>query len=118
MGQQKTILSRAIAAGGATLDAHTLAPSTQTSGYCVSEKGGIVVAKKSPLLSLSLAMMRLVARMRKAYLGLWVDAGKVYMDVTHIIHDRSEAMRFAKANSQLAIFDLSTGSSVYTSKEE
>lgn len=50
-----------------------------------------------------------------AYLGAWVYEGKVYLDVSRHESDLDQAIRLAKANDQLAIYDLATGNSIDTS---
>ncbi len=40
------------------------------------------------------------------YLGLWVDDGTVYIDVSQVLPDEQRALAIAAANQQLAIFDL------------
>ena len=40
------------------------------------------------------------------YIGGWVSEGRLYLDVSVHFADRSEAIDFAVANDQLAIFDL------------
>ena len=42
------------------------------------------------------------------YLGAWVQDGYVYLDVSVVVSDESEAMDVARQNQQRAIFNLST----------
>lgn len=47
------------------------------------------------------------------YLGGWAEDGKFYYDAVFIIQDREEAIRVGRENEQIAIFDLSTGETIY-----
>ena len=41
-----------------------------------------------------------------AFLGVWVDEGKVYMDVSVVVADKTEALVRAKTADQISVFDL------------
>lgn len=41
-----------------------------------------------------------------AFLGAWVDSGKVYFDISMRFENKNEALTVARDNAQLAIFDL------------
>lgn len=47
------------------------------------------------------------------YIGLWLDSGIMYIDISINILDRAEALEFAKYNKQLAIYDLVNNDSIY-----
>ena len=48
-----------------------------------------------------------------AFVGIWVDSGFTYVDISLHIVDYLEAVEFARENNQLAIFDLKKKESVY-----
>lgn len=48
-----------------------------------------------------------------AYLGGWIDADNVYLDISVNIPNIEDALNLARDNSQLAIYDLSNGESIY-----
>ena len=50
-----------------------------------------------------------------AHVGAWYDkeAGKWYLDVSHVTHSRTEAEHLAKANNQEAFYDLAKHETVY-----
>ena len=48
------------------------------------------------------------------YLGVWANAGALYVDVVEIHRDRAEAIAAGKANDQIAIFDLATETEIAT----
>jgi hypothetical protein len=47
------------------------------------------------------------------YLGAWIEAGLVYLDVCRGFSSKQKAMRLGKANGQKAIFDLTNGKTIY-----
>ena len=47
------------------------------------------------------------------YIGLWLDNGIMYVDISINIEDRAEALEFGKKNKQLAIYDLTNNDSIY-----
>ena len=47
-------------------------------------------------------------------LGAWMSEGMVYLDVTTVVSDESEAVRIAKSANQLAIFNLETFEEIAT----
>lgn len=48
------------------------------------------------------------------YLGGWVYKGNVYLDISRHTPDREEALRLARANKQLGIYDIGKGETVLT----
>lgn len=53
-----------------------------------------------------------------AYLGGWVDEGKVYLDISYNVKDREEALRMARKHDQLGIYDLNSGETIYTKEKK
>lgn len=47
------------------------------------------------------------------YIGLWLDSGIMYIDISINIIDKVEALEFGKYNKQLAIYDLVNNDSIY-----
>lgn len=47
------------------------------------------------------------------YLGAWVNNGKIYLDVVTIVRNLKVAIRLAKINKQLAIFDLDNQKEIF-----
>lgn len=50
---------------------------------------------------------------KNLYIGLWLDGGIMYVDISININDKIEALEFAKKNKQLAIYDLVNNDSIY-----
>ena len=48
-----------------------------------------------------------------AYFGAWLDGSKVYLDVSINVESLEDALNLARNNSQLAIYDLGSGESIY-----
>ena len=55
------------------------------------------------------------AKKNNAYIGLWVDNGLVYVDISKHIIDYNEALETARDNEQLAVYDLKNDKSIYLS---
>lgn len=53
------------------------------------------------------------AKKRNAYIGLWVENGLVYLDISKHIIDYNEALETARNNEQMAIYDLKNDKSIY-----
>lgn len=47
------------------------------------------------------------------YIGLWLDGGIMYIDISINIEDKTEALEFGKYNKQLAIYDLVNNDNIY-----
>lgn len=47
------------------------------------------------------------------YIGCWIDDGNVYMDISTNIQDKNEALKVARINDQLAIYDIASNESIY-----
>jgi len=49
----------------------------------------------------------------QSYFGAWVDGENLYFDIVKVVATPAEALALAKANSQLAYYDIEKGESVY-----
>ena len=47
------------------------------------------------------------------YLGAWVNDGKIYLDIVIIVKDLKLAVKLAKINNQIAIFDLDNHKEIF-----
>ena len=52
-------------------------------------------------------------KIKGAYIGLWLDKGLVYIDISKHIIDYNRALEVARNNKQLAIYDLKNDNSIY-----
>lgn len=55
-----------------------------------------------------------LATKREAFIGLWLDKGVLYVDISVNIMKRETALSMAKNNNQLAIYDVINNVSIYT----
>lgn len=53
-----------------------------------------------------------------AHLGIWVDDGNVYMDVSTVLPDKTQALIEARNADQIGIFDLNNFETLYTKDYE
>ena len=75
-------------------------------GYMVSLSGYEKVIKDIKFLELAQVKSYLKkAKRLNAFVGFWVDDGKIYLDLSINISNKKEALKIAKNNKQLAIFD-------------
>ena len=110
--------NQTIANGGGTfhiLDTHSI-----TTGYAVgaiADTFAIVPVKDT------LAFGRAIRAIRQQYMlgsehvkvdaiGTWVDAGMIYIDPVKVVATEAEAIKIAKANNQLAYFNLNENKEV------
>jgi hypothetical protein len=49
-----------------------------------------------------------------AYLGAWIDDGYLVLDVVSVLPERNVALNLARDNGERAIFNLSTGETLWT----
>lgn len=101
--------------GGATLSADDLKPVRFSGGYVVSVKGREHIADVDAIDAIRAAIVGNVAyaRLHSAYVGLWAELGKVYIDVSFWIADRDNAIATGKANEQIAIWDVAGNCPIY-----
>lgn len=54
-----------------------------------------------------------IAENVNGYIGCWIDNGDVYIDISANIQDKEQALKTAKENNQLAIFDVVNCETIY-----
>jgi hypothetical protein len=108
------ILSKLLKNGGLTLD-HNGKEVSKERGYMVSLQGYEVKLDVNDHKAMQKLAYELQAKMSQAwrgvYIGLWLDKGQVYLDLSEYFTDYEDAMSVAKRREQLAIFDFFTQSS-------
>jgi hypothetical protein len=50
------------------------------------------------------------------FFGAWVDGDSVYLDVSENVYDESQAIQLGQQRNQLAIYDIATGNSIDTGR--
>ena len=115
----REILEEAIKNGGATLHAKSMKSANYKTGYMVSvmDFKTIVLNYEQDILE-ALEEAQVKALALNTCVGLWIDEGKIYIDFSKNFEELEEALEFAKANKQLAIWDIANNSSIYLDTEE
>lgn len=54
-------------------------------------------------------------KIKNSYIGLWVENGLLYVDISKHIKNYNRALEVARNNKQLAIYDLKNNDSIYLS---
>lgn len=93
---------------GATLT-KTLRKSSLKSGYMVSLEGYEVKIKATQSTKLMYEIGRANGKaegIENSYVGIWIENGIAYIDVSVNIKDKKKAIEFGNLNKQLAIYDI------------
>ena len=101
--------------GGSTLTKN-LNKAELKKGYMVSLEGAESKVKSDNYTAIIKAIeekQELIKDTSELYIGLWVDNGFVYIDISINISDKVEALEFGKKNKQLAIYDVVNDKSLY-----
>lgn len=64
-----------------------------------------------------LADIRFKAASMGCYIGLWIDSGILYFDVTEVIHSRDRAIKVGYMRKQLAIWDFKAMQAIETTRK-
>ena len=108
-------IERIIENGGATLTSE-LKQAELKRGFMVSLEGAESQVKGNDYQAIIKAIeekQELIKDSNNLFIGLWLDGGIMYIDISINIEDRAEALEFAKKNKQLAIYDLTNNDSIY-----
>ena len=109
------LIKEIIKNGGATLT-KDLKKAELKSGYMVSLEGAESKVKKDDYKAIIKAIedkKEIIKDNSDLYIGLWVDNGMMYIDISININDKVEALEFGKKNKQFAIYDLENDKSLY-----
>lgn len=91
--------------GGATLTSD-LQNANLNKGYMVSLKGYETVVDLTQADTVDLTELVNTVTGLGAYLGAWIHGDNLYLDASINLDNKREAIKLAKKNDQLAIFDL------------
>ena len=108
-------IKRIIKDGGTTLTKE-LKKAELKKGFMVSLEGTETQTKGDDYQAIMKAIeekQAIIKNNNNLFIGLWLDGGIMYVDVSINIKDKAEALEFAKRNKQLAIFDLINNDSIY-----
>ena len=101
--------------GGATLDVN-YNNFNASAGYMVSLYGYEVKTDINNIEAIKKELenkKEIAQKIKGAYIGLWVDSGLVYLDISKYIIDYNEALETARSHKQQAIYDLKNDVSIY-----
>lgn len=110
--QLKQLKNYVVKNGGATL---------KNDGSFTDLDSGYMVSLKNTELKIALSDLKLkdlntylkLAKNKNSYGGLWLDNNILYLDLSINIINKNEALKVAKNNSQLAIYDLANQATIY-----
>lgn len=108
-------LKRIIENGGATLTSE-LKQAELVNGFMVSLEGTETQTKGDDYNAIKKAIeekQTIINNNDNLFIGLWLDGGIIYVDISINIIDKVEALEFGKYNKQLAIYDLENNDSIY-----
>ena len=115
--EQTTLFEYVLNNGGATLGAD-FKPIENKRGYCVSLAGfetRLNVSNPSAKMLFEYYLIIYAERARKvgAFVGLWLDNGILYFDLSRVYSDKKKALKEGALNAQLAIYDIARQQSIY-----
>lgn len=108
-------IKKIIKNGGETLTKE-LKKAELKKGFMVSLEGTETQTKGDDYQAIKKAIeekQEIIKNKNNMYIGLWLDSGIMYIDISINISDKVEALEFAKYNKQLAIYDLINNDSIY-----
>ena len=105
-------LVKIIQNGGATLDDRGH-PVSFKRGYQVSKKDCFVLSVKHTNKILKAVNGILNGLKPGEFCGLWIDGGRVYVDISERITNKREALKTGRKRAQISIFDWRTGAAIF-----
>lgn len=108
----KIDLVKIIQNGGATLDASGAAVSFRR-GYQVSKKDCYILNTRHTNKILKAVNGILNGLKPGEFCGLWVDGGRVYVDISERITNKREALKIGRKRAQISIFDWRAAACIY-----
>ena len=98
--------------GGATLDASGAAVSFRR-GYQVSKRDCFTLSVRHTNKILRAVRSVLADLKAGEFCGIWVDGGRVYVDVSERIAYKRDALKIGRERAQISVFDWRTKSAIY-----
>ena len=110
------IITNGINNGGFTIDGN-FKPIQEKNGFMVSLYGyekiypcnGDYKALKADIMKYK----NIVAKYKNLYIGLWIDNGLIYLDISKHYNSKKRAIQSGIDNDQLAIYDIAKNKSIY-----
>lgn len=113
MNNLQTIINLTLKNQGGTFNTQDLNKLQVKSGYCVAMQGYELQVTLQDFTIKTLqeyinTHKKVFLRYPEAKLGTWINENIVYIDISKIYTNKKTAIKIAKENKQLAIFDLKT----------
>lgn len=108
----KIDLVKIIQNGGATLNGSGRAVSYRR-GYQVSKKDCYILNARHTNKILRAVNSLLNGLRPGEFCGLWVDGGRVYVDISERITSKREALKIGRERAQISIFDWRAAACIY-----
>ena len=108
----KIDLVKIIQNGGATLD-DSGRPVSYRRGYQVSKKDCYILNARHTNKILKAVNGILNSLKPGEFCGLWVDGGRVYVDISERITSKRAALKLGRERAQISIFDWRTGAAIF-----
>lgn len=97
--------------GGATLDKNGMEVNFLR-GYQVS-KHDIAILKVSEAEKIARTVSKLLKRIaRNEFVGVWVNEGRVYVDISEHVSSQGAALRIGRARRQISVYEWATGNCI------
>ena len=108
----KIDLVKIIQNGGATLDGSGRAVSFRR-GYQVSKKDCYILNTRHTNKILKAVNGILNSLKPGEFCGVWVDGGRVYVDISERIPRKRDALKIGRERAQISVFDWRTGAAIF-----
>ena len=108
----KIDLVKIIQNGGATLD-DSGRPVSFRRGYQVSKKDCYILNARHTNKILKAINGILNDLKPGEFCGLWVDGGRVYVDISERIPRKRDALKIGRERAQISVFDWRTGAAIF-----
>ena len=105
---EKITLKKIIENGGATLTTNFHAV-TFNGGYQVSVEDYAVIKVRD----LRKSFLNYLIKSTYLYVGVWIENGNAYIDISQNFKTKKDAMKIAKENNQISIYDWKNQKVVY-----
>lgn len=110
----KKIVIEGIMAGGFTIDKNA-EHITKKEGFMVSDYGTEATLEKMDIegiIKKVIEYLEMVQDKKEVYIGLWINEGLAYIDISKWIKNKKDALIRGTKNKQLAIYDLKENESI------
>lgn len=101
----KVLMDITMRNGGGTFT-RSLEDANLKKGFMVSLPDHEQVVSLKEAHTISITDMVTIAKDLNAYIGTWLDDGKIYIDLSVNINNIEDAKRIGRENNQLAIYDV------------